>query len=227
MNAPDGITTLRTFIARLTDPTQKQALTRGVDAFEAMLRESTCDAERLRIVVELAGANAMTLWNSGAEMLLELASRHEPARAAFLALARSPTAQQRFTAIALLDDRLPRPLVLDMLAAGLADRSARVRRHAFVRCNDLDARELVDEMTKVAAHLTGKAREEAEFYLALVRDGCVVELDGAHPRIVFMTPGTLDPRTKDMVSTRVPAEEATPDRLAATLARLRQREKEM
>ncbi|MBZ5713311.1 hypothetical protein [Nannocystis pusilla] len=227
MDAPDGITTLRAFIAQLTDPAQKQALTRGVDAFEAMLRESTCDAERLRIVVELAGASAATLWNSGAEMLLELASRHELARAAFLALARSPTAQQRFTAIALLDDRLPRPLVLEMLAAGLADRSARMRRHAFIRCNDLDARELVDDMTRVAATLTGKARESAEFYLALVRDGCVVELKGAYASVVFMAPGKLDPRAKSMVSMRVPAEEAPPDRLAATLARLRELEKEM
>jgi len=40
MRAPDGIAALRTFINEQTDPAQKAALTRAVDAFEGMVKDS-------------------------------------------------------------------------------------------------------------------------------------------------------------------------------------------
>jgi len=219
MKAPDGIAALRNFIDQQTDPAQKAALARAVEAFEGMLRDSTCDTARLGAVVEVAGAKERALWDAGTEMLVELASRHELAREAFVALARSRKAGQRYAAIALVDDRLPRPLVLDVLKAGLTDTSTKVRDHAFVRCNDLAARELVDEMAKVAATLAGKARESAEFYLALTRDGYLVKPGGTSASVVFMAPGR-------MISRFVSPDEVTPDRIAATVARLRKEDEE-
>jgi hypothetical protein len=202
-------------VETLKDPGHKEALGRALEAFEGIWNDEICDQARLDLVVEVAGGASSTLWSPGMEMLVQLASCHEAARDAFLALARSRKATQRFAAIAVMDDRLPRPIVLDVLKAGLLDKSAKVKGHAFMRCNDLAARELVEEMTRAAATLEGKAREHADWYLAMMRDGYALELAEDRATISITYPwGTIS-------SAMVTLEEAAPDRIEATIARLR------
>jgi hypothetical protein len=211
----DGFKAFREHFKTLKDPEHKEALGRALDAFEGIWNDDTCDKARLDVVVEVAGAAATTLWSSGMEMLVQLASRDEAARDAFVVLARSRKASQRFAAIAVMDGRLPRPIVLDVLKAGLFDKSTKVRGHAFMRCNDLGAKELVEEMTRVAATLEGKAREEADWYIAMTRDGYALELGEDRAWITITYPwGSIK-------SAMVTLEEAAPDRIEATIARLR------
>ncbi|WP_272425168.1 hypothetical protein [Polyangium jinanense] len=199
----------------MKDPKPKEALGLALAAFEGIWKDGTCDQARLDVVVGVAGAASTLLWSSGMEMLVQLASRDSSALEAFLALATSRKAGQRFAAIAAMDNRLPRATVLDVLRAGLLDKSSKVKMRAFLRCNDLAAKELVRDMTNVALGMEGKAREEADWYLALTRDGYVIEPDVDRATITIVYPwGSI-------ISSPVLLEETTPERIEATLARLR------
>lgn len=205
----DGLAVLRDAIAECDEAT-RPILSAAVQAFETLLAQVRGASELAPI---LAAVKTAALETHGVEMLVELASRHPLAEVALRDAASAKAARTRLAVLRGLDRRLPPALLVDLLRAGLADKSAKARAAVLARAVDLDAKALAPDLEAYAASLADpETQREAREEIALLRDGHVVERKASgRTWLTVKTPSGRTAQSVDEAS-------VTPDRLPATVA---------
>lgn len=142
------------------------------DAYDAAMQSGTLSAEQLQRVVEGASSSRALLWDNSTDLLKKLSGRWPAAADAIAAMFRSRKAHVRFAALCSLGSQTPVAITDALLAAGLCDKSSRVRWKAVDHADRLERRNLVPEITAaLASESDDKTRRSMELDLRMLRDG--------------------------------------------------------
>lgn len=146
------------------------------EAFDRAEETGSLAFADLQMVVEGASSPRGMLWNNATGLLEKLSARWREAAEAVLAMSKSRKANVRFSALCALGKHTPADITDTMLAAGLADKSSRVRWKAAQRTEDLKRRHLLCDLEKaVQLEPNAKARAEIEHAFLMLRDGFILK----------------------------------------------------
>jgi hypothetical protein len=161
----EGVAVLRNAVADEQGPL-REAFARAVAAFETSILNGGCSDATLDLVDDLIARGPQSVALHGAEMLVELARRDANALVRLRKIAGSKSLNTRFAVLVTVDNRLPRHEVVAVLAAGLVDKSKKIRKFACHRAVDLDAKELLPALESIGV--------EAAYATSMVKDGYFV-----------------------------------------------------
>jgi hypothetical protein len=154
----------------------------AVDAFENCRRKRRVTAADLRPLVLAASSPHKLVFETGCNLLVQLAARHAEAQACFLEMAKDKNATARFHAVAYLSPKLPEPLRLEIVGIALDDRNAKVRLKGIEGAEEFNFTRFLERLEEMQETEANEAvRHSLAVHIALLRDGFFVEpsRDGA------------------------------------------------
>jgi hypothetical protein len=155
---------------------ERRLIEAALDSFEVLRRARKISPGQLVAITEAARCRWVAGSDIGGRALAALACKHAAAQQAFRDLVGSRKSHERYQAISRLSERMPKPLLQELLTRGLNDRSKAVRLWAAHKCDTLRLAEMVPEMARRAAsEPDAGVKHKLEFHAAMIRDGYLVE----------------------------------------------------
>jgi hypothetical protein len=180
------------------------------------------DDEGLQSIVRAASSPYKLVWQTGCDVLFQLAVTQENCRQAIDRMTSSGKSAVRFNAVAFLADAaLPESLVLSVIERGLSDRSSRVRWKAVEQAERLGFRQLVPRLeAMMASEAHADVKDCLALHLPLMRDGFRLEAqpDGSAYWLTVRGP------RRSIISARIPAGRFSDAYLREAIERLRKGE---
>lgn len=183
---------LRAFVNKQALPPEREELAlKAIEAFVSF--DARQDVTLLEPLAAAAASTSKAVYEVGAQLLALLARRFEAGRDRWRALATSRLVTSRFRAVAYLDEHMPKPFLLDLVRAGLADSSAKVRAKAVEVADELGLREMLPVLTQMEAEeRTELVTEALAYYVPMLRDGfALTSYSADHHYVRFRLPGAL------------------------------------
>jgi hypothetical protein len=155
------------------EPQWEAELLKVADAYDAVKVSGKLTPEDLRVVVDGASHSRALVWENSIQLLGWLSEKYPDAASAIAEMFKSRKSHVRFNAVCCLTPGT-KGNVPELLRAGMADKSSRVRWKAAEKTQELNLRELVPEMTAaLKAETNQRVLKSIEMSLGLLRDGYV------------------------------------------------------
>lgn len=143
----------------------------------------------LDLIRQTASDRRRPLYDMATQLLAEIAEISADARAAIELMMQAPQSHIRFNGIVSLSAEAPRDFSQRVIAAGLRDKSIRVRKKAADWAYRMQLLEAIPDLAEAyAIESNSKLRDSMEFYLRMLRDGYVLKHEGTttiHLTIAF------------------------------------------
>ncbi len=146
------------------------------DAFLRCLENRTVDGEDLAIIVDAAKSKRAILWNNAVGWLRQLVADQVNVQNEVRKMASDRISQVRFSGMCSVGMRSPRQFQLDVLLAGINDRSSRVR---WITINSLSIYGISEAIPLIierrAVEKNAKVNRVIDFELPLLMHGFLAE----------------------------------------------------
>ena len=175
------------------EPADRMAMAlAAIKAFEACERCVT--AADLRPLVTAASSPHKLVFETGCNLLVQLAKRHPEAQKCISQMARDKNATARFHAVAYLHEELPEGLRREVVQLALDDRSVKVRQRGIEGAEEFRFTDLLPRLEEMQRTETNEAVQRSlAFHIPLLRDGFLLRPseDGEGYYLTVRGPGSV------------------------------------
>jgi hypothetical protein len=153
-------------------PADEAAALAAADVFDQMQKSGKYSDKSLDALVHAASSARGLVWNCGVDLLCATMHRWPQASVAIANMLKSRRANVRFSAICCITKSMPPETATQMIAAGLKDKSGRVRWKAAQEAQSLNMVQVIPQMEEaLSKERDKKVRKSIDFALGLLRDG--------------------------------------------------------
>jgi hypothetical protein len=157
-------------------------------AYDEAQESGELTTKRIGLVIEAACDSQLLVAMNASELLQALSKRWtETVAQAIQEIFQNPRAHARFAAICSLTKEIDDAVLVELLRAGLKDKSSRVRGKAATSAERLNRKDLLPELAvAVAVEKNTKARQGIEYHLRMLRDGYIINDKSEEPVYVWI-----------------------------------------